>query len=274
MKNLKNYTKAELISKLNSVKQNTNNNNSKDSIFTIIMTFLLTIKSFLLKITLIALIIKIFRKYNIFRKIFTIINTILFSIFGFSLIDIYEIEFLSNFFNNILDLLTKFHNNILEIFGKKENITIKNPSNTMRGIQQSTTGIQTGNESSNKIIERFTKIIHKEDNIQEVIQEDSPYYKNKYIIIAGLLLLSGITWYFYDDIRPVGSSILAWINIFKSRPDPDSDPGDANVQVNSRWKINKLKDLKDSVKRKIYGEPKDDEINHSIKTTNTSIKMG
>lgn len=81
MKNLKNYTKAELISKLNSVKQN--NNNNKDSIFTIFMTFLLTIKSFLIKITLIALIIKIFRKYNIFRKIFTIINTILFSIFGF-----------------------------------------------------------------------------------------------------------------------------------------------------------------------------------------------
>lgn len=268
MKNLKNYTKAELISKLNNVKQN--NNNNKDSIFTIFMTLLLTIKSFLIKITLIALIIKIFRKYSILRKIFTIINTILFSIFGFSLIDIYEIEFLSKFFNNIINVFSKFHENILEIFGKK--VELPSKSESMRRIPKETIGIQTSNESNNKIIERFTKIIHKEEVKPEVIQDDTPYYKNKYIIIAGLLILSGITWYFYDDIRPIGSSILAWINILKSKPDNDPGDNDGNVQVNKSLDLtNRLNKLKDSVKEKIYGKPKEDNINS---TSNSSIKLG
>jgi hypothetical protein len=198
MKNLKQFTKAELINKLKANK----NNESKDTIFTNFMTLLLTFKSILLKITLIALIVRLFKKYSIFRKIFTIINTILISIFGFSLIDIYEIEFLSKFFNNIIDIFSKFHTNILELFGKKEIETpINNPSSSMRGIQQETTGIQTSNESNNKIIERFKQLINKEEVktevkteiIQEDTQENNPYYKNKYVVIAGLLILSGIT---------------------------------------------------------------------------------
>ena len=41
----------------------------------------------------------------------------------------------------------------------------------MRGISKETTGIQTGNDSSNKIIERFTKIIHGEEIKPEVKPE-------------------------------------------------------------------------------------------------------
>ena len=44
--NLKKFTKAELISKLNNIKQT---NNNKDSIFNNLMTILLLIKSFILK---------------------------------------------------------------------------------------------------------------------------------------------------------------------------------------------------------------------------------
>jgi hypothetical protein len=170
----------------------------------------------------------------------------------------------------------------------------------MRGISKETTGIQTGNDSSNKIIERFTKIIHgeeiKPEVKPEVIQEDTPYYKNKYIIIAGLLILAGITWYFYDDIRPVGSSLLAWINVLKSRKgDPDSGTADTQanssnnqlnssnnpvessniegeVQVDSRWNLNKLKNW---TKEKIYGKPKDEDINEAKQSSeNSSIKLG
>jgi hypothetical protein len=194
MKNLKQFTKAELINKLKTNK----NNESKDTIFTNFMTLLLTFKSILLKITLIVFILRIFKKYSIFRKIFTIINTILISIFGFSLIDFYEIDFLSKFFNNIIDLFSKFHTNILDLFGKKvETVELPTKNEALRGIQQSSTGIQTSNESSNKIIERFKQIINKEEVKPEIIQEDTqennPYYKNKYVIIAGLLILSGIT---------------------------------------------------------------------------------
>ena len=54
------------------------------------MNFLLLFKSFILKITIIALIIKVFKKFSIFRIIWSFFNLILFSIFGISLIDIYE----------------------------------------------------------------------------------------------------------------------------------------------------------------------------------------
>jgi hypothetical protein len=48
----------------------------------------------------------------------------------------------------------------------------------------------TGNKESNKIIERFSKIIHKDEKIT---QEDTPLFKNKYIIMGGILILSGLT---------------------------------------------------------------------------------
>jgi hypothetical protein len=54
----------------------------------------------------------------------------------------------------------------------------------------------TGSKESNKIIERFSKVIHgKEDTpipVQEipVIEENTPFYENKYVIIGGILVLS------------------------------------------------------------------------------------
>jgi hypothetical protein len=271
MKNLKNYTKAELISKLNSIKQP---NNNKESIFTNFMTLIMLLKSLLLKITLIAFIIKIFRKYSIFRKIFTIINTILFSIFGFSLIDFYEIDALSKYFHKIMDIFANFHSSILDLFGKKvEKVDLPTKNEILRGISKETNGIQTNNENNNGIIERYKKIIHgeevKPEIIQEVIQEEkTPYYKNKYVIIAGLLMLSGITWYFYDEIKPFGTSILAWINI--SRSWSNSDPDDSNESI-SRNNQSNNKSLKDRVWEKIYGKPKDGGDNiPPIKPSNTS----
>ena len=262
MKNLTKLTKAELISKLNGLKQNNNNNNNNNTtFFTKTLEYILLFKSFLLKFTLIALIFKFFKKYSIIRKIFTLINTILFSIFGISMIDIYEIEILSKLINNILEIFSKFHLNILELFGKK----VETPSRTaiLRGIQSETTGIQTSNENSNGIIERYKKIIQKEEikeEIPEIQEENTPYYKNKYVIIGGILILSCLTWYFYEDISPIGTSIFAWINRFRPRPDPDSNGFDANIQGNSKFN---LSNLKDSVKEKIYGKPKDNGSNSS-----------
>jgi hypothetical protein len=54
----------------------------------------------------------------------------------------------------------------------------------------------TGINESNRIIERFTKIINNKDEISPepvVEEENNPYYKNKYILLVALLLLSGIT---------------------------------------------------------------------------------
>jgi len=89
--------------------------------------------------------------------------------------------------HSIVDVFSKIHSNILELFGKKVEIPVELPTKmgSMNRIDQSSTT----NKESSKIIERFSKIIHKE----EEINEDTPFYKNKYVIIGGLLILSGLT---------------------------------------------------------------------------------
>nr|YP_010165710.1 hypothetical protein K8L25_mgp10 [Lactarius trivialis]QRN74282.1 hypothetical protein [Lactarius trivialis] len=111
------------------------------------------------------------------------------------------------------------------------------------------------NLTNSKILERFNKIINKnEDNIINepiVIEEDTPLYKNKYVIIGGLLIISGLTWYFYDDLKPVATSLLTWINTFRSRPDPDRDNlGNSNTAPSNSL----LQSLKNKVYKRVYGD--------------------
>jgi hypothetical protein len=192
MKKLQKYTKAELISKLNGLKSN-NNSDNKPTLFSEIMKFLLLFKSLLLKITFLTVIIKVFKKYSLFRRIGTLFNTILFTIFGISFIDVFEIDFLSKLFHSILDVFTNFHSNLLELFGKKP-VELPSKLESLGGINQIPTEIQTNNENSERIIERFRKIINKPEEIpiQEVpvVDKPTPFYENKYVIIGGILVLS------------------------------------------------------------------------------------
>jgi hypothetical protein len=241
MKNFNKLTKAELISKLNGLKSNNNNNKLN------FIEYLLLFKTFILKITLLAIIIKVFKKYSIFRRIWSIFSTILFSIFGISLIDFYEIEAISKIFHNILDIYSNFYNNLSELFVKKPNIPVEIPSR-MNGIQSKTIGIQEGNENSDRIIERFKKIINKPEEIpiQEEIpvieKKPTPFYENKYVIIGGILVLSCLAWYFYDDMKPLGSAVLAWINNHRSKPEPGKDNSTSSNTTSSNTNIQSLKD--------------------------------
>jgi hypothetical protein len=65
MKNLNKFTKSELINKFKKLQENSNNK----SLFSKILGNILLFKTFILKITLIALLIKVFKKYSIIRKI-------------------------------------------------------------------------------------------------------------------------------------------------------------------------------------------------------------
>lgn len=244
MKNLQKNTKAELISKLNSLKtkqleimnSNTTNISNNPTLFKVILKNILYFKSIILKVTLIALIIKLFKRYSILRRLWTIFNTILVTIFGFSLVDTFHLEILSNLFHNIIDVFTKFQTNLLELFGNKVDVPIETPSRMNQSNKNST-----GNEENSTIIERFKQIVHKEPEV--IKDEDTPLYKNKYVVIGGILILSGLTWYFYDDLKPIGSSILAWIN--SSRSQPGSDPSNSRYDSNpnSPWQVSKsLKD--------------------------------
>jgi len=236
--NLKKYTKAELISK---IKENSNNPNSN------LMTILLSIKSFLLKITLIAVIIKVFKKFSIFNRIWRIFSTILFSIFGISLIDFYEIEILSNIIHKIMDIFSNFYDSITGLFSKKVDVPIKEfPSRSGRLNQPQPNA--TGINESNRIIERFTKIINNKDEISPepvVEEENNPYYKNKYLILAALLLLSGVAWYYWDEITPAGTTILSWFRNLRSKP--SSEPDGPKGSISGSPKVNSVNEVVDPV---------------------------
>jgi hypothetical protein len=242
--NLNKFSKAELISKLNGLKSN--KNDSEPSFLQKTLEYLFLFKTFLLKITLLTIIIKVFKKYSIFRRIWAIFNTILFTIFGISLIDFYEIEAISKVFHNIIDIYSNFYNNLSELFVKKPNIPVEIPSR-MNGIQSKTIGIQEGNENSDRIIERFKKIINKPEEIpvQEeipVVEKPTPFYENKYVIIGGMLVLSCLAWYFYDDMKPLGSAVLGWINSHRSKPEPGKDNSTSSNTTSSNTNIQSLKD--------------------------------
>jgi hypothetical protein len=63
MKNYNKLTKTELISQIKGLKDNSNN------VFSNVMTILLSLKKLILKLTLIALIFKIFKRFSILRRI-------------------------------------------------------------------------------------------------------------------------------------------------------------------------------------------------------------
>jgi hypothetical protein len=73
--NLNKHTKAELINKFRKLESkqldliNNNTTTKNNSIFKTIIENILYFKAILLKITLIAIVVKIFKKYSIFRRI-------------------------------------------------------------------------------------------------------------------------------------------------------------------------------------------------------------
>ena len=63
--------------------------------------YILLLKNLFIKLTLIALLIKIFKKYTFITKILRFTNWIILSIFGISLIDNFGINVISNFLYEI-----------------------------------------------------------------------------------------------------------------------------------------------------------------------------
>jgi hypothetical protein len=185
--NLNKLTKAELMLKFKKLQEATQSSKN-----TGIIAKLLLFKSLILKITIIAILIKTFKRYSILRKIWTVINTIIVSIFGISFMDIYGI----NIFSNILDTLrsTYVYSWFMAFFDSKQ---IEEIPSRMRTINQTSTG----NEKGSGMIEGFKKLVIKEEI--KIEEDDTPIYKNKWVLIAIILMLSGLTWwYFGDEIKP------------------------------------------------------------------------
>jgi len=229
MQNLNKYTKAELISKFKRL-ENKNSNQSNQTLAQGFFSNILLFKNMLIKITLITFLIKTFRKYSIFRRIWVILNTIVMTIFGISILDFYGVTFLISFYTEITSIVgniinylthTQFYNVLSGLFTSK--IEVKQPTSIlgMRTNNSSSTGSQTSNESNSKINEWF--------NREEKIEESD---NRKYYIIAGLLILSCLAWYYYgDDIKPIVTSGIERIKNLRRRPDNNQNMPDNNQNI-------------------------------------------
>lgn len=90
MKNYNKYTKAELISKLQTKLEYTH-----QSFYSKIVNLIITFKSIILKITLITFLITWFKKYSLIRKLWHLFSWIGSTLLGLSMIDIYAFDFLN-----------------------------------------------------------------------------------------------------------------------------------------------------------------------------------
>lgn len=236
------YTKAELKQKILDYKNESNKNSSINKInsyFSQVWDLFKVFKDILLKLTLISFLLKILRKYSLFNRLWRILNTIVMTIFGISLLDNFGIEFISNFFkeikfifSNTIDYLTNthFYKYLTKLFSTKEIIENK-PSKSPRTNQENS-----WNEENITKSERNSKVsewLNQKEEIKSDIKDDSSY--KIYFILASVLLTSCLLWYYWNDIKTGGTSLFEWIKSFFPGDDPNNNPRE---ELNRRARIN------------------------------------
>jgi hypothetical protein len=206
-----------------------------------LLGFFYLIKNFLVKITLITLIVKIFKRFALIRRLWLILNTIVISIFGLSILDLYGFTFISALWTEIISITgnfinyltnTKFYHTLIGLFGYKIESSTKMES--MNRTDQSSTRISTAIKENSEVSDWFNPV-----DKQEEIIEDTPFYKNKYLIWGTFLLISGVTYYYCGDEIKV-YSISLW-NLLKGRR-PGEDPGH-NPPNNPTNRFNSISDF-------------------------------
>jgi len=240
--NLNKYTKAELISKLR--KTDAKSDSTKLTLFNQIKSFLCQIwdlimifKNIIIKLTFISLIIKIFKIYRIFRTLWKIINTIVRSIFGISLLENFGIEAINNFINEIriigsviVDYFTstQFYSYISSFFKAKEEVTKTGGPQSEKSSriykESSSNERKIGQSDVNSKISEWLKPEEKPKHIEE--SDNTKYY-----VIAGMIIFCCIAWYYSDEIKTGGLSLMEWLRNIRRRPDngPDNLPPVAPV---------------------------------------------
>ena len=248
--NLNKYTKAELISKFKRL----DNKNSNQTLIYKVLGTIIKFKSLILKITLIAFLIKWFKKYSLVRKIWQVFSTIGSTFLGISLVDIYGFDLLSylkdtQIYNWFSDLVITPKSEI-----PHEDFSSKNPINMVERITTETNGNQKSSEISSKINGWFNKqeIIEETKPIEDIKPEESN--NKKYYIIAALLLLSCLAWYYYgDDIKPLPGIALEKIKSFRRKPESTDGNNvttyDNHDLSNSSWK-DSLQNISNKIKSK------------------------
>ena len=217
MKNYNKYTKAELISKLGPL--DIKNSNSNQSIFSKIFSYIFIIQKLILKITLITLVITWIKRYSLIIKIWQIISTIASTLLGISIIDIYGFDIISWIRE------TQIYKWFSELIITPKVISKKPADESIPSIMRQTNQNTNRSESDHEIIKRFKEIIYKEqDPIVEdnLNQENTSFYKNKYFLIIALSLTAVVSWYYLDEIKTGYGSIIDWLNSFRKGSSGDS----------------------------------------------------
>lgn len=93
---------------------------------------------------------------------------------------------------------------------------------------------------------------------------------NKYYILGGLILLAGLTWFFWDDITPILTNSINKLQSFRRRPDNNSttssDVLPIHIEENS-WSVNRFRSSWEWIKSKFTRSNNDtirDEVKKSL----------
>jgi hypothetical protein len=236
--NLKKFTKAELINRIN--------NDNKDQIesrsffnkfksyLSSFWTLLLKLKSLIGKLTLITFFLQLFRKYSIIRRIWQILNSIIVTIFGISFIDSFGFEFMNDFIIEIriiiaktVDYLTNTHFYIflskLFLDPSSENQSKPNKTGSMireNSFETNTNETKIGQSNRNSKISEWLK---PEDKREPEPEPEIGY--GKYIIIGGILIIGSCFAYCYwNDIIGTTNDWYEFIKNYIRGDDPDLPP--------------------------------------------------
>lgn len=210
MNNLNKYNKHELIAKIKKL-----DSNSKDTNKIGLVELILQLKSWLLKLTIITLIIKYFKKYTFISKILRFFNWIILSIFGISLVDNISLSFITDYFSEIRLILsfitayfttTYFYGYLTSMWSGLK--LINDPKN-YKWESSSVYPSSEFNERTFRESKRNSKIIEWL-NDKEDFKKDDSNNNNKYYILLLLLLLGGTSWYYWGpDISIPGWGLIS-----------------------------------------------------------------
>lgn len=221
--NLNKLNKDQLINKIQDQDNIITNKSSGTQIIKDFQNLFITFKGLFLKITLLSLIIKYFRKYKFIRKLLFFFNWIIISLFGISIIDIYDTNLVSYLIEWIRS--THLYKILIEIFENKvekvdEKIVVKQEIEKInQEIEDSSKSrsMRSNNQSIEKINSRpFWTNEGRDGKISEKIENNYA----KFAILSSLILLSGLTWFFWDDFKP-------FLNFFRKRK-PESSASNEN----------------------------------------------
>ena len=289
---IKNYQIKKLEEKLDLQKESNKNNilTKIKSYFVQLWNLISTFKDILAKLTFISLLIGLFRKYKIFRRIWFILNSIIITIFSIFSIENFGIEFLTNFIteiriitSSIVEYLsnTDFYNYLNKLFNKNnviEEVPSSEKTDKSRPLITEISSETIRNESSirqnsgNSKISEWLKpepevIENKEIN---TIENKTNYIK--YIIIGStIIIISSLGWIYLDEIKTAGNTFMEWL--FSSGSGGSSNQGGgsdnstrtitANSPISSRASSPDI-EVWDKKETKVLTSPSLEDLNTSV----------